>query len=319
MKIKIKIMKKVLAVCLIAMMVLLYAPIRTEAAGNKLSGAAYVKPKAIWDNIKSTAVKIHYVLTYSEQCDIALFDDTIDNYYTFSLNKAETVKLTTRAEGEYVYYTLYNEDGEEEWEERFSGNDISFSKAWKLKKGKYYLEVKCEGDGEYRFMVQTSSNGWKKIDGKKYFYENGVKQKGWKMIDRCQYYFNNQGVMQTGWKTINGKKRYFKKTGTLAREFLKIDGKWYYFNLNGWAVTGFQKINEKWYYFKKTGEMAKRFLKINGRWYFFKKTGVMATDWLKIDGKWYYFGKKGSMAIGKKIKLGSKVYKFNSTGVCTNK
>ena len=231
--------------------------------------------------------------------------------YTFSLSKSDTVKLSAQAEVEQMYYELYNEDGKKIWSNYVDWSKTTkksnYSKSWKLKKGEYYFVVNneyCDGKNKkYSFkLTKASDRGWQTISGKKYYYVNGVKQKGWKKIGSNRYFFNQQGVMQTGWKRLDGEWYYFRKTGEAA----------------GQMVTGFRKIDGNYYYFKKTGVRAKRFLKIDGRWYYFKKTGVMATNWLKIDGKWYYFGAKGSMAIGKKIKLGSKVYKFNSTGVCLN-
>lgn len=44
----------------------------------------------------------------------------------------------------------------------------------------------------------------------------------------------------------------------------------------------------------------------------------MAISSRPFNGKRYYFDKNGVMATGKK-KIGSKVYRFNSKGVCLNK
>lgn len=58
-----------------------------------------------------------------------------------------------------------------------------------------------------------AADGWIKIDGKWYYYLNGVKQTGWKQVDSKWYYMDFNGVMQTGWQTIDGKSYYFDSNG----------------------------------------------------------------------------------------------------------
>ena len=54
-------------------------------------------------------------------------------------------------------------------------------------------------------------DGWHTVNGKKYYYQDGKKVTGFKVIEDDKYYFNKNGVMQTGLKKINGKKYYFDK------------------------------------------------------------------------------------------------------------
>ena len=57
---------------------------------------------------------------------------------------------------------------------------------------------------------------------------------------------------------------------------------------------------------------------IGGKKCCFASSGAMKTGWLKLDGKWYYLDTDGLMLTNTSRKIGSKVYNFNSSGVCTN-
>lgn len=58
--------------------------------------------------------------------------------------------------------------------------------------------------------------GWKTMDGKKYYYKNGVKSKGWVRIRGNYYYFNKKGVLLTNQIVGSRSKGYYyvDKTGT---------------------------------------------------------------------------------------------------------
>jgi len=43
----------------------------------------------------------------------------------------------------------------------------------------------------------------------------------------------------------------------------------------------------------------------------------MQTGWLKQGSTWYYFHSSGAMATGS-VKIGTKTYRFNASGVCLN-
>ena len=66
-------------------------------------------------------------------------------------------------------------------------------------------------------IIINNKSSWQTIDGKKYYYSDGVKQTGWQTIDGKKYYFSYDGVMQTktGWRTIDGKKYYFSDGGVV--------------------------------------------------------------------------------------------------------
>jgi 2',3'-cyclic-nucleotide 2'-phosphodiesterase (5'-nucleotidase family) len=156
-------------------------------------------------------------------------------------------------------------------------------------------------------------NGWVVEEGHTYYYENGKKVTGWKVIKASKYYFNKDGVMQTGWQTIAKKKYYFGKDGIMRTGWQTINKKKYYFDKNGAMQTGWAKIGKKKYYFDKNGAMQTGWAKIGKKKYYFDKNGGMQTGWAKIGKKKYYFDKNGAMQTGW-AKIGKKKYYFNKDG-----
>ena len=166
-------------------------------------------------------------------------------------------------------------------------------------------------------------NGWKKIDGKWYYFspEGGVMASGGRrLIDGKWYYFNASGAMQTGWiKDAGGyEDGGYKESWT----------DWYYANGSGVLQTGWQTIGGKTYYFDLTGcymyadgvyyasvsdgeyhDTAPFFFTASGAlagagwqsvkvtdngvsrtfWFYTNADGTPVTGWKKIGGTWYYF------------------------------
>lgn len=79
----------------------------------------------------------------------------------------------------------------------------------------------------------TSNNGWEKINGSWYYYENGNSISGWKYDHENWYYLNNDGVMKTGWIKEVGDWYYLNDDGSMAKGWKLIDNQWYYLNSNG--------------------------------------------------------------------------------------
>lgn len=94
--------------------------------------------------------------------------------------------------------------------------------------------------------------GWEKdAQGKWYYFVQGVKATGWKIINNNRYYLNPaDGSMATGWKEDSGKWYYLDPAnGAMATDWKEVDGKRYYLDpANGVMVTGWKEINGKWYY-----------------------------------------------------------------------
>ncbi len=168
---------------------------------------------------------------------------------------------------------------------------------------------------ENETQVETTSqqtNGWVTVKNKTYYYENGVKAVGWRIIKNNKYYFNKYAVMQTGLKKIDGSKYYFNTKGKMQTGFKKIKGYKYFFNTNGKMQIGLKKINNAYYYFDKTGKMKKGSVSIKKSKYFFNNNGQgVVKGWVKCsDNKKRYGLGKGKISIGSK-KIGKKVFFFN--------
>lgn len=180
---------------------------------------------------------------------------------------------------------------------------------WVKKEDGYYWQKE---DG----TILTES-GWKELDGKKYFLEEGGRRaEGWKEIEKQRYYFVPEtGQMKLGWSTIDGKKYYFEKDGHQTTGWRSLGGKKYYFvPKTGQMKLGWSTIDGKKYYFEKDGSQTTGWRSLGGKTYYFvPKTGQMKVGWSTIDGKKYYFEKSGIRFSGIRS-IGGKKYYFQKNG-----
>ncbi|HDX9579571.1 TPA: cell wall-binding protein [Bacillus pseudomycoides] len=136
-----------------------------------------------------------------------------------------------------------------------------------------------------------------------YSLEDGISYTGWKVIDGKNYYFTN-GINDTfnDYKDIEGKRYYIHEDGSAKRAgFEKSNGKIYHFDNNGVAQTGWQTIDGKYYYFDEKGAAKTGWFNVGGGyrpwplaygylWYCAREDGSLYSDgWFKIDGKDYHF------------------------------
>ena len=163
------------------------------------------------------------------------------------------------------------------------------------------------------------------IDGKLYdFDETGLSDYkvkgylGWVKSDGKWYYYNSSGAKATGWQQIGGKWYYFNGSGVMQTGWLKSGSSWYYLSSSGAMATGWVKSGGTWYYLNGSGAMVTGWREIGGKWYYFSGSGAMKTGWLYYNGRWYYFESSGAMLADTSRQIGSKVYHFNASGVCTN-
>ncbi len=205
------------------------------------------------------------------------------------------------------------------------------AKGWLQIKNKWYYFGE-----DHRAYMNTSY----KIGNKIYAFDKNcamLDKTGWAKDGFGNWYYLKQGgAAYTGWKKISGKWYYFRTDSgqMISGNSAIIGGKLYLFSSsgamksNGWATLadGVSRSDKYviWYYLNSDGSAVSGWKKISGKWYYFDKNGyeayMMATGWMKIKGKWYYFDedKNGAMLANTSKKIGSKTYRFNSSGVCTN-
>lgn len=157
---------------------------------------------------------------------------------------------------------------------------------------------------------ETVKNGWVEENGKKYWYENGVKQgttgRGKEIYDPDSDAWYWLDAVQGGAMTVNKDVYQESKAGQWAD---KPDGtgKWVRYDENGHMVKGWQQTENGLYYFDLiTGAMAKGTGDIDGvPCAFDKYTGVaLDNQWLTINGADYWYEKgvrQGLEGRGKEI------------------
>ena len=105
--------------------------------------------------------------------------------------------------------------------------------------------------------VQSGSRWWYKHS------DGSYKTNGWEKINGVWYRFDNSGWMQTGWVK---------------------DGSWYYLDGSGAMKTGWLKDNGSWYYLQDSGAMKTGWMKVAGKWYYAYSSGALAINTTTPDG-----------------------------------
>ena len=167
-------------------------------------------------------------------------------------------------------------------------------------------------------------NGWYQSYGSYYYYEDGVKAKGWRwiegnyfyfssksgkmltgdyLIDKNWYKFSSGGAMLTGWQTDTyGNFQFFGSDGARYENEWHYDGyDWYYINGIGEPSTGITNIGGVYYLFNSIGVMQtgwSGYYDLIGEYqykykYYGQGGGMYTNQWLNDDGYWYYFGNDG--------------------------
>ncbi len=86
-----------------------------------------------------------------------------------------------------------------------NGRKIGLAKGWYTK-----------GEKTYYYVSGKKTTGFKKIGGKKYYFnKNGVRKDGWITVNGFRYYLKDC-VVQTGWQTIGGVRYHFKNNGKMS-------------------------------------------------------------------------------------------------------
>lgn len=98
-------------------------------------------------------------------------------------------------------------------------NHSQYFGSWIQSNGRWWFK---HNDGSY------TSNGWEKINGVWYRFDNsGWMQTGW-VKDGSWYYLDSSGAMKTGWLKDNGSWYYLDSLGAMKTGWMKVSGKWYY-------------------------------------------------------------------------------------------
>lgn len=118
---------------------------------------------------------------------------------------------------------------------------------------------------------------WHSVDGKWYFYKNGVMQKGWVLDNNKWYLLGSDGVMLTGWQ--------------------KDNNQWYLLGSDGAMLTGWKQVDGKWYFMDSSGAMKTGWLCSGGKWYYLNASGDMAIGEIAVDGKEYFLQSSGALII----------------------
>ena len=117
-----------------------------------------------------------------------------------------------------------------------------------------------QSDSNSNFLgswVQSGSRWWYKHS------DGSYTANGWEKINGVWYRFDNSGWMQTGWVK---------------------DGSWYYLDGSGAMKTGWLKDNGSWYYLQDSGAMKTGWMKVSGKWYYAYSSGALAINTTTPDG-----------------------------------
>lgn len=204
--------------------------------------------------------------------------------------------------------------------------------------GKEYMFDAANGTA-----TQVLGNGWQKVDGNWYWYENETPAKGWRAINGKWYYMETStGVMKTGffrdangglyysdgsgamvgnqgWNVIGGKWYWMNSNGSIYTGWLNRPSGWYYLNADGSMATGWAQVGNTWYYMNGSGAMQTGWVKTASGWYYLTGSGAMATDWYQVGGTWYYSNNSGTMQTGWVNPHGTWYYLDGSGAMATNR
>ena len=218
------------------------------------------------------------------------------------------------------------------------GKLYAFNSKGAMQTGWWYIGFEDEIPSRQGYGYFTSNggveNGWKKIDGKWYYFDNFlVYTGGLREIDGKLYYFNKNskgGSLYTGWLELqyDGETfwAYFTSNGAVEEGWKKIGGVWYYFYDFAMVSDAWVEYNGDFYYFKPNGAMAaSQWVSYSDvdeegnpytEWYYQLSSGKSAMGWLKLGGVWYYFIPEydGLMATGGPWSIGGKLYYFKNSG-----
>ena len=275
------------------------------------------------------------------------YDDEDQALYLFDENGAWTGLSATKTgwiqKGGSWYY-VYEDDY---FGLRFQVNEpyrfedgtwYGFDKNGKMAAGGWYWE----DDGEdYKYWYYANKDGtlvkgWKLIDGKWYYFNNGeysfpiMARDGCRYINKVYYAFDGTGAMMankwyhdhdtdyyTGEIYYYDDWLYLGADGAAKTGWFKVGNTWYYGGEYGWIwMDAWLEYNGATYFFDENGAMAVGWKQIGGDWFYFKASGAMAeNEWIKDGNAWYYLGEEGAMYTGGPYNINGTDYTFDDNGV----
>ncbi|MCI8815040.1 MAG: hypothetical protein HFH60_02965 [Lachnospiraceae bacterium] len=196
--------------------------------------------------------------------------------------------------------------------------------------------------------ASKSYTGWKQEGKYWYYYQKGVKKKGWLTWKGNRYFLSKKTTrMVTKLRKITGNYYYFDASGAMVKnKWVKHKNNWYFIDADGKALVnkwktskgkryrlgkdgkmllGMQKVGKKTYYFNPNdtvengvsypiGCRRSGSFKVSGGWRYFESNGVMLTSsWKQLNGKWYYYQQDGKRKTGW-MTLDDNRYYFKSSG-----
>ena len=156
--------------------------------------------------------------------------------------------------GHYVMFGQYKYENGQHW---------LFTKdsSWRAKNGFYSYEKNMKGCISVLWTAEIPKNGWRKENGKWYYYKNGTRVRNEWLKDKNKwYYLDDQGKM-------------------LASKWLKWKDDWYYLTDDGSMATNeWRKDSEGWCFVGSDGKMLRsRWLRWKNNFYYLKDDGRMQT------------------------------------------
>lgn len=154
-----------------------------------------------------------------------------------------------------------------------------------------FVDYKYEKDQHWLYMKDSSSrclDGWRS-------YEKSMKGCIPDVLWTAE-------IMKDGWYKINGF-WYYYDNGVMAKNKWAQDGKkkWFYLGADGKMVTSkWVKWKDEWYYLKDSGEMASNeWAKDKKGWCYLGRDGKMIREaWVRWKNNMYYVKPDGYMATG---------------------
>lgn len=199
-------------------------------------------------------------------------------------------------------------------------------------KGKtYYICLKAYSDNSAILDVENttaSGNGWKKVHGRWFFYENGKSvTEEWRKLGKYWYYFDGNGAAADStsvhiYDKNTGYHYYsFDKDCRLIVGWKQIDEDWLYSDANGYAADGITTIGDDTYYFQYGRMLKDVTIPDNDKtmFYYFGedgklvKTAPVKDGWVQFGKNWRYW-ENGAYIKNTSKKIGDDTYYFEYDG-----